>query len=204
MGSENRSHFEAVLLEELKTTAMRFKGVVASKNKLKFKYEKKIVAELFFEHLARVDAYVLGGMVYGGQIFECASNFTPPYKSNLFNESCFSFISSGEHYKRFGREAGGAIKTPEPHVAKEVCAQIVAVLEEFYIPRILACITPSERTVDDVLSDPDEYAYPAVFIHCAVKIGELAIDKACINEALASKKVVKNKAYDTSLLADLE
>ncbi|MEB3900385.1 hypothetical protein ODI84_09370 [Pseudomonas putida] len=94
MTSENRVNFESELLKELTAIALHFEGVAASKNKLKFKYNKKVVAELFLEHLARVDSYVLGGMVYGGAIFECASGFNPPYKSNLFNEGCFYHLAS--------------------------------------------------------------------------------------------------------------
>ncbi|MEW4947782.1 hypothetical protein ACNFB1_26095 [Pseudomonas sp. NY15349] len=203
MSSEERLYFEAVLLEELKVVASKFDGVVASKNKLKFKYKKKNVAELFFDHLARVDSYVLGGMVFGGELIDCMSKFTPPYKSNLFNDACFSFISSGEQNKRFSGDFGGAIKTPVPRLADEVCARIRCVLEEFYVPKILAAIVPVDRTISDIVSSPDEYSYPAVLIHCAVKLNGLAEGEAKIKEAMSSKKIVKDKAYDVPLLAGL-
>ncbi|WP_144415511.1 hypothetical protein [Pseudomonas putida] len=199
MGNDNRFLFESELLKTLKLVAAKFDGAAASKNKLKFMYNKKNVAELFFEHLSRVDSYVLGGMVYGGEIFECSSKFTPPYRSNLFNESCFSFISSGMQDKTFSGNLGGAIKTPAPNAVGEVCAHIQTVLEGFYIPRILACIFPTNRTIMNVLSSPDDYAFPAVFIHCAAKLsqGEKSLD---LSEALKSKKIVKNKDYDIPLL----
>lgn len=202
MSPDDRDIFELELLRVLKLAASKFDGVTASKNKLKFKYNKKNVAELFFEHLSRVDSYILGGMVYGGAIFECSSKFAPPYKSNLFNESCFSFISSGEQDKKLSGNLGGAIKTPAPNVVGEVCAHIQAVLEDFYIPKILACISPTNRTITDVLSSPDDYAYPAVFIHCAASLsrGERLVD---LSEALKSKKIVKNKDYDIPLLISL-
>jgi hypothetical protein len=203
MNSDNRVFFESELLKELKVVAAKFEGVVASKNKLKFKHEKKVVAELFFEHLARVDSYVLGGMVYGGKIFEYVSSFTPPYKSNLFNDGCFSFISSGENNRRFSGDSGGAIKTPGPNAIGEVCAHIGLVLEEFYVPRVLACILPAKRTINDVLSSPDEYSYPAVVIHCAAALGGASVDKSQVEEAVRSKKVVKNKEYDIPLLTGL-
>lgn len=189
MSSENRVNFETELLKELKAIAFQFEGVVASKNKLKFKHNKKFVAELFLEHLARVDSYVLGGIVYGGEIFDCVSDFNPPYKSNLFNEGCFSFISSGEHTKRFGSNFGGLVKTPDLASAKETCMYISQVLREFYIPKILACITPAKRTISDVLDAPDSYAYPAVFIHCAEKLGAEFTDKAQRDSAIKSKKL---------------
>ncbi|MEN4829800.1 hypothetical protein ABEH27_25240 [Pseudomonas sp. P39-UII1] len=202
MSTDDRVIFELELLGVLKLAASKFDGVTASKNKLKFKYNKKNVAELFFEHLSRADSYILGGIVYGGAIFECSSKFTPPYKSNLFNESCFSFISSGEQDKKFSGNLGGAIKTPAPNAVGEVCAHIQAVLEDFYIPKIQACISPTDRTIADVLSSPDDYAYPAVFIHCAASLswGERLVD---LSEALKSKKIVKNKDYDIPLLTSL-
>ena len=41
-------------------------------------------------------------------------------------------------------------------------------LEAYYVPMIAGCIIPSDRTIDDVLYAPTDYAYPAVFIHCAI------------------------------------
>ncbi|MFK3820122.1 hypothetical protein ACI2KG_26610 [Pseudomonas sp. NPDC089407] len=203
MSSDDWLHFESELLKELKNVASQYEGVMASKNKLKFKYNKKFVAEIFLDHLARIDSYVLCGMVYGGEIHECACGFAPPYKSNLLNEGSFSFISSGEQSKRFSGDFGGAIKTPLPDEVGKVCAHIRSVLEEFYIPKVLACIRPANRTISDVLSAPDQYAYPAVFIHCAAKIGGVGGAKDQINEAVNSKKIIKNKSYDTPLLVEV-
>ncbi|KIY37541.1 hypothetical protein TZ03_27280 [Pseudomonas sp. 10-1B] len=203
MSFENRLHFEAELLKELKFVASHFEGVVASKNKLKFKHGKKFVAELFFDHLSRIDSYVLGGMVYGGKIHEYVSSYTPPYKNNLFNEASFSFMSSGEQNKRFSGDLGGAIKTPSSNSVVEVCLHIRSVLEEFYVSKILACIIPAKRTISDVVSSPNEYAYPAVFIHCAVKLSEVPQDKEQIEAAMKSKKIVKDRSYDVPLLEEL-
>ncbi|MNH46690.1 hypothetical protein D3C73_1610100 [compost metagenome] len=76
-------------------------------------------------------------------------------------------------------------------------------MEEFYVPRVLACILPAKRTINDVLSSPDEYSYPAVFIHCAAALGGASVDKSQVEEAVRSKKVVKNKEYDIPLLTGL-
>lgn len=200
MSAEDRLCFEAALLKELKIVASKFDGVVAAKNKLKFKYNKGSVAELFFDHIARVDSYVLAGFVSGGELFECASKFTPPYRSNLFNEGCFSFISSGEQSKRFSGDFGGAIKTPAPALVEEVCSHIRLALEEFYVPKMIAAIVPTDRIIGDVVSSPDVYSYPAVLLHCAVKFCGVAVNEVAIKEAMTSKKIIKDKAYDSSLL----
>lgn len=42
MTADNRLHFETELLKELKLISSRLNGVVATKNKLKFKYKKNM------------------------------------------------------------------------------------------------------------------------------------------------------------------
>ncbi|MNE48649.1 hypothetical protein D3C76_996140 [compost metagenome] len=84
----------------------------------------------------------------------------------------------------------------------EVCAHIRSVLEDFYIPKILACIKPEKRTISDVLSSPDQYAYPAVFIHCAAKLGSAGETRDQIEKAMKSRSIVKDKSYDTPLLVE--
>ncbi|MFQ6572330.1 hypothetical protein [Pseudomonas sp. UM16] len=188
-------------MKKLKEVSASFPGVIASRNKLKFKYEKKVVAELVFEHLARVDAYVLVGLVYGGSLFDCASHYTPPYKSNLFGGAGFSFTTSGDRGKIFSGDFGGAIKTPDSVSLRSVCDHIGSVLEDFYIPMVLGCIAPTGRTIRDVLSAPDNYAYPAVFVHCAMSLCPGLVSEQELSEVLSCKEIVKNKGYDLPLLA---
>lgn len=102
-----------------------------------------------------------------------------------------SFISSGEQVKRFGSDPGGSVKTPGLASAKETCAHIGQVLKEFYIPKALSCITPTKQTIGDVLDLPDNYAYPAVFIHCAAKLGAEFTNKAQYDNVINSKKTSK-------------
>lgn len=175
--------------------------MVATKNKLTFKHGKKRVADLYFTHIRRSDAYLLGGRVYGGDLYARMLDYTPPYKSNLFQAACFSFITSGEQGRPFSGSMTGAIETPSPEQAASVCAHIKSVLEALYIPKILSCITPTEQTVEHVLSSPDNYAYPAVFISCAASLGSAFDYKAHIRKAMTSKRIIKHKSYDLSLLS---
>jgi hypothetical protein len=202
MTADNRLHFETELLKELKLISSRLNGVVATKNKLKFKHKQKYVAELYFTHIQRSDAYILGGRVYGGDLYECMLNYTPPYKSNLFQDACFSFITSGEQGRIFSGNMMGAIETPSPEKAGGVCEHIESVLEKIYIPKILSCITPTEQTVEEVLLSPDNYAYPAVFISCAASLGGSYDYSKQIKKSINSKRIIKNKSYDIPLLSD--
>jgi hypothetical protein len=68
---------------------------------------------------------------------------------------------------------------------------------------MLAAIVPTDRTISDVVLSPDEYSYPAVLIHCAAKLRGVAGDDVKIKEAMTSKKIVKDKAYDVPLLDGL-
>lgn len=201
MRSENRLYFEAELLKALKALASACEGVTATKNKLKFKYGKKYVADIYLDHIGSADCYILAGDVYGGALYECMSSHKPPYKSNLFHNACFSFISSGEKGRLFSRNMSGALPTPTPDLAEDVCDHIATALKAFYVPKIFSCITPTEHTVDGVLSSPDDYAYPAVFISCAAKLSSSFDYTEQIKKALGIKKVIKDKSYDLPLLS---
>lgn len=201
MIQDDRRFFELELHQRLKNLAKNYPGMTATKNKLKIKLEGKVVADLFFQHLARVDAYLMGGMVYGGAIFDCSSAFHPPYKSNLHSSACFSFITSSEKNKRFSGDFGGVIKTPSSDRAAGVCEQIIHSLEKFYIPRMYGCVNPVSRTIIDVLTSPGNYAYPSVFIHCAMKLCSDKVSPEQLKAAISSKEIIKNKDYDIPLLS---
>lgn len=200
MSFENRENFEQKLFKILKEIEHSNSMIKASKNKLKFKIAKINVAELYIQHLARVDSYYLGGTVFGGTIFDFLSKVSPPYKNNLFNESCCSFTTLGKEDKKFSLEMGGAIKTPSIIEVEAVCGHIKKSLEEHYIPKIIACIVPSKRTIRDVLESPDEYSYPAPFIHCAIKSDATIAENTLLEQVRKHKKIIKNKEFDLRLL----
>jgi len=200
MSLENRAIFERKLLEKLKEIELSNSMIKASKNKLKFKSGNKFVAELYIQHLARVDSYYLGGTVYGGAIFEGLSSIDPPYKSNVFNDSCCSFTTLGQEDKKFSLELGGAIKTPSLADVEAVCGHIKKVLEDHYVPKVIACIIPGQRTIRDVLESPDEYSFPAPFIYCAIKNDAKIVECGMLDKVRQSKRVIKNKEFDLKLL----
>jgi len=201
MSKENRAIFERALLDELKQITFAGLTLSASKNALKFRLNKQLVAELDFQHLAKSGAYVLLGRVIGGPIFECAASITPPYRSNLASDACFSFTTSGRQDKKFSQNVYGSIDMPKPDAAQAVSKHIRQALEAYYVPMIAGCIIPSDRTIDDVLHAPGDYAYPAVFIHCAITCNPAILRPGLIEQVKAKKHLVKNKAFDLDLLA---
>ncbi|MCQ2999269.1 hypothetical protein NLO98_05800 [Pseudomonas syringae] len=200
MGKENRIFFEAELQKELKLIECKDLMVTAVKRGLKFRFEKKLVAELHFQYLMKGHSFTLLGWVFGGPIFERLSKIEMPYKSNFGSEACFSFITSGRQDKKFSPSIYGDIAVPRPEQASDVCKHIRNRLEEYYIPMVVGCVFPKERTIDDVLYSPRDYSYPAAFIHCAVACDPSILKDGMKEKLKTNKKIIKNKAFDLNLL----
>ncbi|MDG6398756.1 hypothetical protein QCD79_01995 [Pseudomonas quasicaspiana] len=200
MGKENRIFFEAELQKELKLIECKDLMVTAVKRGFKFRFEKKLVAELHFQYLMKGHSFTLLGWVFGGPIFERLSKIEMPYKSNLGSEACFSFITSGRQDKKFSPSIYGDIAVPRPEQASDVCKHIRNRLEEYYIPMVVGCVFPKERTIDDVLYSPRDYSYPAAFIHCAVACDPSILKDGMKEKLKTNKKIIKNKAFDLKLL----
>lgn len=203
MSKEDRVYFESELLKELKDLEWPGLSIKAVKGGVKFRWEKKLVAELDFQYLVNSNAYVLNGMVFGGAIFDCCSEVNPPYKSNLGSAACFSFTTSGRQDKKFGTSIYGTISAPKREDVGAICAHIRRALESHYIPLMAGCILPSARTIDDVLASPTDYAYPALFIHCAVAYNSEIISSENLEKVKLNKKIIKNKDFDLGLLSGL-
>ncbi|QVI70361.1 hypothetical protein [Pseudomonas syringae] len=200
MSKEYRIYFERELQKELKSIECTELAVKAVKDGLRFRFEKKLVAELDFQYLVKSHAYTLIGRVFGGPIFDCMSKINVPYRSNLGSDACFSFTTSGRQDKKFSPSIYGTIPLPRPEYAAEVCKHIRHALEEHYIPLVIGCILPSERTIHDVLYSPTDYSYPAAFIHCAATCSPLIVKDGVMEKVKANKYIVKNKAFDLELL----
>ncbi|MCH5512285.1 hypothetical protein [Pseudomonas syringae] len=200
MKKEDLIYFESELQEELKTIKCEELAVTAVKRCLRFRIDKEIVATLNFQHLVKSHEFMLSGRVFGGPIFNCMSKMDMPYKSNLGSNSCFSFITDGRQDKKFSPSIYGTIVVPSPDHASEVCKHIRRALEEYYIPLVVGCILPSERTIDDVIYSPRDYSYPAAFIHCAVSCNPLIVKNDMLEKIKSNKHIIKNKIFDLKLL----
>ena len=203
MSKEDRVYFEKVLSGELQKIKCAELDVKAVKNGVRFKFEKKVVAELDFQYLVKSHAFTLLGRVIGGPIYDCMSKKAPPYKSNLGSEACYSFTTSGRQDKKISDSIYGTISVPGPDNAFDVCGRIRDALEQYYIPILMGCVFPSHRTISDVFYSPTDYSYPAVFIHCAVTLNPSILSDEAFEKVKNSKKIIKNKDYDFGLLNGL-
>ncbi|MFA0925918.1 hypothetical protein RA263_25585 [Pseudomonas syringae pv. tagetis] len=165
------------------------------------------------EHLTNANGYYLGWHVFGGPIFECTANFIAPYKSNLLNKTCSAYTTLKIEDKKLTLVSGGVLKTPSPEDAVAIIKHIRQIIEEDYIPKIAGCITASERTIQDVNDAPNIYAYPAIFIHCAImqnskiqkfknsKIQKFKNSKKdLLKKIISNKKIIKDSNFDLALL----
>ncbi|RMP07578.1 hypothetical protein ALQ08_02633 [Pseudomonas syringae pv. delphinii] len=206
MTIENRKFFENELLKELKSinfsksTGTEKISISVSKKKIKLKFEKEFIAELYMEHLTNANGYYLGWHVYGGPIFDCTTNLTAPYNSNLLNKACCSFTTLKIEDKKLTLVSGGVLKTPSPEDAIAISKHIRQIIEEDYLPKIVGCIIASERTIQDVIDTPSIYAYPAIFIHCAIMQNPKIAKKELLEKVFSNKKIIKDKNFDLELL----
>lgn len=200
MNKEHRIYFEHALQQELKQIECKAVAVTAVKRGLKFRFEKKLVAELHFQYLMKAHAFILLGRVFGGPVFDAMSRIDMPYKSNLGSEACFSFISSGRQEKKPGFSIYGEVGVPRPEHAEGVCQHVRRALEEYYVPLVVGCIVPGERTIDDVIYSPRDYSYPAAFIHCAMACNPSIVTGDVKEKLRSNKKIIKNKIFDYELL----
>lgn len=204
MNKEERVYFESELLASLRSLEWPGLTLTAVKKGLKIRLGKELVAQFDFQYLVKAQAYTLIGRVFGGPIFECCSKIIPPYKSNLGSDACFSFTTSGRQDKKFSTNVYGTISAPKVEEVGAVCTHIRCALENHYIPLVAGCILPSQRTIEDVLASPTDYAYPALFIRCAIALKPEIISKEKLKEVKSNKKIIKNKDFDLGLLSVLE
>lgn len=196
----DRIHFEETLQQVLKKIECEHLAITAVKRGLKLRFEKKLVAELDFQYLTKAHAFTLHGRVVGGPLHEAMSKIEAPYRSNLFCDAVLSFTTSGRQDKKPGFDIYGKVDVPRPEHASETCEAIRHALETHYIPWLVGCVLPSERTLSDVIASPTDYAYPAVFIHCATTCNPSLLNDALRQRLKFCKKIIKNKAFDFPLL----
>ncbi|UFH48874.1 hypothetical protein [Pseudomonas sp. KNUC1026] len=204
MSKEDRIYFEKELTKHLRGIEYPGLTIRVVKAGVKFLWNKTVVAELDFQFVLRANSYTLQGRVFGGPIFECSQKHIPPYRSNIYNEGCFSFTTSGRQDKKFSDNVCGDIGAPKLDEVASMCQRIRRSLEGYYVPLIAGCIIPNHSTVQNVLESPTDYAYPAVFIHSAITCNPACIDKQMLDRLLSNNKIIKNKAFDLALFNNLQ
>ncbi|EPJ80366.1 hypothetical protein [Pseudomonas sp. CFII68] len=199
MSVEIRKHLEAELLAALKQTTSPHLDLKASKNKLDLLAAKEKLGEIYVQHLTKADGYYAGLEIYTCEAFSFCKEQSPPYESRLLNSSFLSKSSLSEEAKQFGDELGGIIRTPSPQAISATVKKITERLEKFYLPKAEHSVLGSPVLIDDVLAEPDNYAFPFLTIVFAAHKNNLSLDSDVLKKALATKSIFGNKPFDLAL-----
>jgi hypothetical protein len=199
MSIEIRKSLEEELLAELKKITSPHLDLKASKNKLCLLISKEKCGEIYIQHLTKSDGYYAGLEVYTCEAFSFCINQSPPYQSRLLNSSFLSKSSLSEETKQFGDELGGIIRTPPPDEINETVQKINERLIKFYLSKAENCILGTPSLIDDVLAEPDNYAYPFLAALFAAQKNDLSLDSDVFKKVLATKSIFGNKQFDLAL-----
>ncbi|WP_248731416.1 hypothetical protein [Pseudomonas sp. MWU13-2517] len=199
MSLEIRKNVEVELLTALKQIASPHLDMKVSKNKLSLFSAKEKLAEIYLQHLTKADGYYAGMEIYTCEAFSFCLNQSPPYQSRLLNASFCSKSSLSEETKQFGDEVGGIIRTPSPQEISQTVKKITDRLKIFYLSKAENCILGTTALIDDVLAEPDNYAFPFLTIVFAAYKNNLGLDSDVLKKTLATKSIFGNKQFDLAL-----
>jgi hypothetical protein len=203
MSLEIRKNLEVELLAELKQIASPHVDMKVSRNKLSLFSAKEKLAEIYLQHLTKADGYYAGMEIYTCEAFSFCLSQSPPYKSRLLNASFCSKTSLSEETKQFGDELGGIIKTPAPQEINQAVKKISDRLKTFYLSKAENCILGRTALIDDVLAEPDNYAFPFLTIVFAAYKNNISLDSGVFKKTLATKSIFGNKQFDLALASNI-
>ncbi|WP_434696281.1 hypothetical protein J3P89_27565 [Pseudomonas sp. Z1-14] len=199
MSQEIRKNVEVELLATLKNKTSPHLDLKASKNKIGLFKAKEKLGEIYIQHLTKADGYYAGLEIHACEAFSFCKEQSPPYQSRLLNASFLSKSSLSEETKQFGDELGGIIRTPSPQTLSATVNKISERLEKFYLSKAEHCILGMPALIDDVLAEPDNYAFPFLTILFAAQKNGLGLDSDVLKKALATKSIFGNKQFDLAL-----
>lgn len=103
----------------------------------------------------------------------------------------------GEIYVQHLTKADGYYASPQAISA--TVQKITERLEKFYLPKAEHCVLGTPALIDDVLAEPDNYAFPFLAIVFAAHKNNLSLDSDVLKKALATKAIFGNKQFDLAL-----
>ncbi|NWB96082.1 hypothetical protein HX882_09295 [Pseudomonas gingeri] len=199
MSAETREKLEKELSLELKSITSSCFDLKASKNKLSLLIAKEKQGEIYIQHLSKADGYYAGVELFKCEAMDFCISQSPPYPSQLLNSSFFSKSSLSEPDKKFGDEIGGIIRTPAPQDVKSTAKKIQQRLIKFYLSDVENCISGTLPLIDDILTAPDNYAFPFLTALFCVHKNGLNSNSDLFQKILSSKKIFGNKQFDLTL-----
>lgn len=203
MSQEVRKNVEVELLARLKQITSPHLDLKAGKNKLGLLVAKEKFGEIYVQHLTKADGYYAGMEIYICEAYSFCKNQSPPYQSRLLNTSFLSKSSLSEETKQFGDELGGIIRTPAPQDISTAVEKINDRIKLFYLSKAENCILGTTSLIDDVLTEPDNYAFPFLTILFVAHKNNLKLESELLKKAFATKSIYGNKQFDLALASKI-
>lgn len=200
MSMELRKIFEKELQDYLKDTFSSFKNVKVIRNEIGVKVGDAI-GRIGFRFLNNAQGYNLSMSVSLPELRNFYMEISPPYRPNVATDFEFVMNTSMEiGFKSFAPNMGGTVDLPRNEVErKKACEWIAGKVQDIYFPRLMNVIELKPVLIDDVLAHPDYYAYPFLTILYVIKKNNIPLESLNM-EAIMSKRMMGNKAFDKNLL----
>ncbi len=202
MSIELRKKFEDELNRYLKGNITLTKNMKILKNKIKINGVDAINnrGELSWGYLNNANGYFLSIFVASDELNDFFDELAPPYKSNLLTGNVFFMNTLMEKFKIFATKIGGTVDLPKNEQERiEACEWIYTKMEDIYLPRVINIIELKPEAIDDIVANPDYYAYPFLTILYVIKKNNLSLNDLNM-ESIFSKKIFGNKSFDKNLL----
>lgn len=203
MSLEVRKNVEVELLASLKQITSPHLELKAGKKKLGLLVAKEKLGEIYVQHLTKADGYYAGMEIYICEAFSFCKNQSPPYQSRLLNTSFLSKSSLSEETKQFGDELGGIIRTPASQDISTAAKKISERLKLFFLSKAENCVLGTTLLIDDVLAEPDNYAFPFLTILFAAHKNNLRLDSELLKKVIATKSIFGNRQFDLALASKI-
>ena len=160
---------------------------------------RDVAGSVGLQHIANARAFTLNAWaVEPPALRELRERLAPPYGSQLLTDVAMSCASVNERVLGHGDDVPVPSRESDVEAAVE---RLTAAIVDVYLPRILDVADLRPGVIDGVLARPTDYAWPVLTVLAAMTVN--GIDRSEVDtERLLSRKISRNKAFDSAALAD--
>ncbi|MDX5630941.1 MULTISPECIES: hypothetical protein [unclassified Brenneria] len=202
MSIELRKNFETELNIYLKENLTLTNYMKILKNRININRigDINVQGELSWGYLNNANGYFLSLSIDSIELNDFFNEIAPPYKSNLLTDNTFFMNTLMEKFKLFATKIGGTVDLPrnEEEISK-TCEWIFTKIRDIYLPRVMNLIDLKSDAINDVIANPNYYAYPFLTILYIIKKNNIPLSDIDMDFIL-SKKITGNKLFDKNLL----
>lgn len=193
-----RNKFETELKMHLKTEFKSFSNMKVNKNEIVIKFDEAN-ALIGFSYLSKSMGYAIHSSVIMPALSHFYNEISPPYRPNLFSGCVMAMSSEQESNKSFSNRIVSLPDNDEKIM--NACLLITEKIKTEYLLRIEKLVKLEIEAIDDILDNPDYYAYPFLTILYIIKKNNVIPDKINL-ELILSKRITGRKTFDKELLSE--